>query len=48
MGKGGRQSDIHNPHDTGYKYLLLSKKMFIQLLRSFVKEEWVDMRGWDT
>src|SRR5690625_5234259 len=27
----------HQPHDTGYKYLLSSKRVFTQLLRSFVK-----------
>lgn len=33
---------IHQPHDTGYKYLLSSKKIFKELLQSFVKAGWVD------
>lgn len=32
----------HQPHDKGYKYLLSSKKVFIDLLRSFVKQGWVE------
>ena len=35
-------NDINNPHDVGYKYLLSSKKIMMELLRSFVKEGWVD------
>jgi hypothetical protein len=38
-----QQSDIHNPHDTGYKYLLSFKKVFVQLLKNFIKEGWTDM-----
>lgn len=30
-----------NKHDIGYKYLLSSKRIFIQLLRSFVHQGWV-------
>jgi len=33
---------IHNQHDKGYKFLLSSKRVFIELLRSFVKQEWVN------
>ena len=33
---------VNNPHDTGYQYLLKSKKAFLQLLRSFTKKGWVD------
>ncbi|WP_135550484.1 Rpn family recombination-promoting nuclease/putative transposase [Paenibacillus cymbidii] len=33
---------IHQPHDKGYKYLLSSKKLFLELLRSFVSREWVE------
>lgn len=33
---------VHQPHDTAYKYLLSSKKLFVQLLRSFVQKGWVD------
>ncbi len=32
---------LHNKHDKGYKYLLSAKKVFIQLLRTFVKQGWV-------
>ncbi|MCR8629577.1 Rpn family recombination-promoting nuclease/putative transposase [Paenibacillus radicis (ex Xue et al. 2023)] len=32
---------IHQPHDKGYKYLLSSKQIFVQLLRSFVDQGWV-------
>jgi len=32
---------INKEHDLGYKHLLTHKKTFIQLLRSFVKEDWV-------
>jgi len=31
---------MHMPHDTGYKFLLSSKKAFLQLLRSFVQGGW--------
>lgn len=27
------REEVHIPHDTGYKYLLSSKKAFLQLLR---------------
>jgi len=37
----GRQA-IHQQHDKGYKYLLSSKKLFLELLRSFVHREWVE------
>lgn len=30
-----------NKHDTGYKYLLSNEAIFLQLLRSFVREKWV-------
>ncbi|NMB40909.1 MAG: transposase [Firmicutes bacterium] len=36
------QDQIHMPHDTGYKFLLASKKAFRQLIRSFVKVGWAD------
>jgi predicted transposase/invertase (TIGR01784 family) len=31
---------IHNTHDKGYKYLLGIKRLFVQLLRSFVRQGW--------
>jgi DNA-binding transcriptional regulator GbsR (MarR family) len=33
---------VDNPHDKGYKHLLSSKKAFIEMLRSFIKEKWVE------
>lgn len=33
---------IHHPHDMGYKHLLSSKKVFLELLQSFVNAGWVD------
>ena len=39
----GQEYDIlNNKHDKGYKYLLSVKKVFVQLLRSFVKQGWVN------
>ncbi|NSW92960.1 MAG: hypothetical protein HPY74_20355, partial [Firmicutes bacterium] len=31
-----------NRHDKGYKYLLSVKRVFMQLLRSFVDKSWVN------
>ena len=36
------KNQINNPHDTGFKHLLKSKKAFIQLLRSFIKGGWAN------
>ena len=33
---------LNNKHDKGYKYLLSVRKVFVQLLRSFVKQGWVE------
>lgn len=33
---------LNNRHDTGYKYLLSVKRVFVQLLKSFVRRSWVD------
>jgi hypothetical protein len=33
--------NINNPHDKGYKYLLSSEKVFLELLQSFVNASWV-------
>ena len=39
----GQEYDIlNNKHDKGYKYLLSVKRVFLQLLRSFVRQGWVD------
>ena len=32
----------YNKHDKGYKYLLSVKKVFVELLRTFVKQDWVN------
>jgi predicted transposase/invertase (TIGR01784 family) len=34
--------DINFPHDRGYKFLLSSKEVFLELLQSFVHLGWVD------
>ncbi|MDP9751449.1 putative transposase/invertase (TIGR01784 family) [Thermoanaerobacter pentosaceus] len=36
------KKNLNAPHDKGYKYLLSHKKVFIELLRSFVKKDWVN------
>lgn len=36
-----KQPPVHQPHDSGYKYLLSVKEIFIELLRSVIKQEWV-------
>jgi predicted transposase YdaD len=37
-----RDKKIHQPHDKGYKYVLKSKKEFLELLKGFIKEQWVE------
>ncbi|WPZ19212.1 Rpn family recombination-promoting nuclease/putative transposase [Geobacillus subterraneus] len=32
---------LNNEHDVGYKYLFSNKKVFLQLLNTFVKKEWI-------
>ncbi|NSW92964.1 MAG: Rpn family recombination-promoting nuclease/putative transposase [Firmicutes bacterium] len=32
---------LNNKHDKGYKYILSVKKVFLQLLKSFVRQDWV-------
>lgn len=32
---------VHQRHDTSYRFLLSSKKLFVELLRSFVHQGWV-------
>ena len=41
-GRGSNMENINNEHDVGYKFLLSSKKVFLQLLRSFVNKDWVN------
>ena len=36
-----QEQGIHQPHDKGYKYLLSSKRAFLELLRSFIRRDWV-------
>ncbi|HOJ10661.1 MAG TPA: Rpn family recombination-promoting nuclease/putative transposase [Clostridiales bacterium] len=38
---GNEHDTVWNKHDKGYKYLLSVKRVFMQLLRSFVDESWV-------
>ena len=41
--EAGQQYDaLNNKHDKGYKFLLSSKRVFVELLRSFVKQGWVN------
>lgn len=35
------EENLTYEHDIGYKFLLSAKQVFIQLLRSFVKKDWV-------
>ncbi|MGG4220640.1 hypothetical protein ABEW32_20760 [Paenibacillus jamilae] len=32
---------VHQRHDTPYRFLLSSKKLFVELLRSFINKGWV-------
>ena len=36
------ESELHNAHDKGYKYILSIKRLFVQLLKSFVDQGWVN------
>ena len=31
----------HHPHDKGYRQLLADKRVFLELLKTFVREDWV-------
>jgi len=31
----------HHPHDKGYKQLLSNKRTFLELIKTFVREDWV-------
>lgn len=33
---------IHHPHDKGYKLLLSSRDVFLQLLQCFIAKDWVN------
>ncbi|PYI57098.1 Rpn family recombination-promoting nuclease/putative transposase [Paenibacillus flagellatus] len=41
MDQSRATSKLHHRYDKGYKYLLSSKKLFLELLRSFVRKDWV-------
>jgi predicted transposase/invertase (TIGR01784 family) len=41
MGSEQNTDSVHQQHDTSYKFLLSSKKIFVELLRSFVDRGWV-------
>ncbi|WP_243124053.1 hypothetical protein [Clostridium tyrobutyricum] len=34
---------VHHEHDVGYKYIFSHKEIFLELLRSFVKKDWVNL-----
>jgi predicted transposase YdaD len=34
---------VHHEHDVGYKYIFSHKETFLELLREFVKKDWVDL-----
>jgi len=36
------EPDLHQPHDSAYRFLLSSKKLFLELLRSFIRRGWVE------
>ena len=38
---GSGQDKPHHPHDKGYRQLLTNKKTFLELLQTFVGEDWV-------
>ena len=37
------EGKIHHEHDVGYKYIFSHKDTFLELLRSFVKKDWVNL-----
>jgi len=38
---GQEQNKPHHPHDKGYKQLLANKRTFLELFKTFVREDWV-------
>ncbi|MDI4648719.1 hypothetical protein [Cohnella hashimotonis] len=42
MSGGKKTAGLSFPHDTSYRYLLSSKKLFVELIRSFVAREWAE------
>ncbi|MFC6551311.1 Rpn family recombination-promoting nuclease/putative transposase [Cohnella cellulosilytica] len=41
MNSNSNSDSIHQRHDTSYRFLLSSKKLFVELLRSFIDRGWV-------
>lgn len=37
------KNKVHHEHDVGYKYIFSHKDTFLELLRSFVKKDWVNL-----
>ncbi|QGP92214.1 hypothetical protein MGLY_16640 [Neomoorella glycerini] len=38
----GQPRPPHHPHDKGYRQLLADKRVFLELLKTFVREDWVE------
>ncbi|WP_338824846.1 hypothetical protein MHOCP_04140 [Moorella humiferrea] len=38
----GQPQFPHHPHDKGYRQLLSDKRVFLELLKTFVREKWVE------
>ncbi|MDN5301040.1 MAG: hypothetical protein PWQ60_554 [Thermoanaerobacteraceae bacterium] len=36
------EKPLHNKYDKGYKFLLSSKRVFLELVKSFINQEWVE------
>jgi len=32
---------VYNEHDKGYKYLFSAKRVFLELLNTFIKKDWI-------
>lgn len=41
MDSSTNSETVHQRHDTSYRFLLSSKKLFVELLRSFIDKGWV-------
>ncbi|WP_338834358.1 Recombination-promoting nuclease RpnD [Moorella humiferrea] len=41
-GNEGQPRPPHHPHDKGYRQLLADKRVFLELLKTFVREKWVE------
>ncbi|PRR74243.1 hypothetical protein MHFGQ_25950 [Moorella humiferrea] len=38
----GQAGHPYHPHDKGYKQLLSDKRVFLELIKTFVREKWVE------